>query len=485
MKIMSSIKKNLIYNILLSISQVIFPLVTFPYASRVLGPGGIGAVNFVNSITQYFILFAALGIPIYGVREIARVKGDKIKLNALFTELLLIHLVFTIGYSIVYLVLVLLFNHSVSTLGLYWVGICILMMNVFLIEWFFQGIEEFKYITVRSLLIRGVGIVLLFILVRNSGDVVMYYALTLVIFVLSAITNCVYVRKYVSLVFVNLNFKKHIRPLLYILGSTLAISVYIYLDNIILGLLSGKEAVGFYSTATKITRILISFITALGLVLVPSLSASFNENDYGRIRTLLNKSFSFVIILSVPIMVGLLLLAPVIIKIFAGPGFGPSVAVLRIIVPTTLLVGLNNIFGVQILTSMSKEKYLLFSVMAGMIISIVANFTLIPIFSQKGAAITNVLTEFAVTLFTWYYSRRFFSFSVEMKQFYYSVVASILFWPLHYLLKILITNEILSALALIALAVPLYFAIQIIIFKNKYTLEILQVIKNKFNYAGV
>jgi O-antigen/teichoic acid export membrane protein len=482
---MPSIKKNLVYNVLLSVSQVIFPIVTFPYASRVLGPRGIGEVNFVNSITQYFILFAALGIPIYGVREIARVKENKSKLNILFTELLLIHLSVTIFYSLIYFVIVLTFTHSFETIGLYWVGIGILMTNVFLIEWFFQGIEEFKFITIRSLLIRVVGIFLLFILVHNSKDVVMYYALTLIIFILSAISNFVFAKKHVKLVFANLNFRKHIKPLLYILGSTLAISAYIYLDNIILGILCGKEAVGYYSTSTKLTKILISFITALGIVLIPKLSASFKESNTERIKTLLNKSFSFVVILSIPIIVGIILLAPMIIKIFAGEAFSPSVMVLRIIAPTTLLIGLNNIFGVQMLAAMGKEKYLFISVLVGMVVSIGANFIFIPVFSQNGAALTTVLTELVVTLLTWYYARKYFSISFEIRQLIYGAGASILFLPLYYCLKLFIPNEIVSSIALVLLAVPLYFGVQIFILKNNYIIEIFRSINKKYNYARV
>lgn len=482
---MSVVKKNLVFNILLSVSQVFFPLISFPYASRILGPQGIGSVSFVDSITQYFILFSALGIPTYGVREVARVKRKQNELNKLFSELILIHLFVTIFYFIIYISIILIWAKSSHIKSLYWIGCGILILNVFLIEWFFQGIEQFKFITVRTLFIRIIVLGLLFFLVRKSNDIFLYYMLTFVTVVASVIVNFYHSRRYVRFVFVGLDFKKHFKPLLYILGSTLAISAYVLLDNIILGLLTNDEAVGFYSSSVRITKISLSLITALGLVLVPNLSASFKENDLGRIRELLNKSFAFVITLSVPIAVGLYLLAPILIRTIAGSKFEPAVMTLRIMTPITILIGLSNIFGVQILTPMQKEKYLFWSVSIGMFVSIALNFILIPFFSQNGAALTTVLTEAVVTILTWYYARKYFSIKFEFDQFYKSLISAAGFIPLYYILRILISNEIISAVILIVLSPVLYFIIQIVFLKNKYLSDIYFQLMRKIRYEGV
>ena len=174
---MSKIKKNLFYNILLSISQVIFPLITFSYAARVINPDGIGLVAFVESICRYAMLIAALGVPIYGIKEVGKYKDDKVKLSELCSELISIHFITTIFIILVYTLMIFTLDKFHQDLSFYILGIFMILSNVFVIEWYFQGIGDFKYITGRTVIIRTLTTISVFFLVTNSQDSIYFFFL--------------------------------------------------------------------------------------------------------------------------------------------------------------------------------------------------------------------------------------------------------------------------------------------------------------------
>ena len=198
---MSSIKKNFIFNAILSLSQVIFPLITFPYVARIILPTGIGTVTFIDSICRYVILFSALGIPIYGVREVAKVKNDKIKLNKIFTELICIHFII----SCIILVFFVIVIFSVSTFNeniqFYFWGLLLILSNVFMVEWYFQGIGEFKYITIRNLVLKTFLTLMIFLIVEEKEDVLIYFILLVLMSILNAVVNFVYAKQTIKLDF--------------------------------------------------------------------------------------------------------------------------------------------------------------------------------------------------------------------------------------------------------------------------------------------
>lgn len=278
---MSTIKRNFIYNALLSLSQVIFPLFTFPYVARIILPTGIGEVVFIESICKYVILFSALGIPIYGVREIAKVKTDQIKLNRLFTELVLLNVMLTVLVLGIFVVSFLCIDVFSSDINFYILGCFLILSNVFTIEWYFQGIEQFKFITIRNLLVKTILTLLIFTLVKERSDVLIYFAIIVLGSVLNAIINFKYALKIVRLDF-KLDvkgLKRHVKPLFFIFSSIAFISVYTLLDTVILGFMTNAETVGLYSAGLKVSRIPIMFVGALGLVLLPKLSEQFHNGD--------------------------------------------------------------------------------------------------------------------------------------------------------------------------------------------------------------
>jgi O-antigen/teichoic acid export membrane protein len=474
---MSSIRKNFFYNIILSVTQVIFPLITFSYVARVIEPVGIGTVSFVESVCRYAILMAALGVPVYGIREVAKLKDDKEKLSKLCSELLIIHFIATFFISLIYLVTVLSVAKLNHNLDYYLLGLLMVFSNIFIMEWYFQGIGDFKFITLRTLIVRIVTTFSVFFLVNKTNDGINFFLLTVITNIINGIINFWHAKKSLNLIF-SFNFKslkKHLLPLLFIFSSTISISIYVLLDTIMLGFLADEKAVGFYSMALKISKVPMLFVGALGLVLIPQLSSSFHQNDLENFKILILKSLNFVITFSFPVIFFVLGISNELLHAFAGERFLGAAVTLKILSVVVLLIGLSNVFGLQILTPMGKDKFLTFSVLLGTITSVSLNFILIPLYQERGAAITNIITELVVTGATLYFASKFikldFDYLFILKSLLYSIPICFFSLACNYLntdyLFILISTSVMTGI---------YFIIvQVYIIKNQIIVEL----KNK------
>jgi O-antigen/teichoic acid export membrane protein len=478
---MSTIKKNFIYNILLSVTQVLFPLITFSYVARVILPDGVGLVSFVESICRYAMLIAALGIPIYGIREVAKFKDDKIKLGNLCSELVLIHMITTIFIIIVYCLMIFMVDKFYQNLSFYLVGISMILSNVFVIEWYFQGIGDFKYITGRTVIIRTLTTVLVFFLVKNSQDSIYFFLLTILTTVLNGFINFWHAKKSLSFNFkIKLSsLKKHLKPLFYIFSTTLSISVYILLDTVMLGFLSDEKAVGFYSMAMRIGRVPMLLVGSLGAVLIPQLAFNYAQNNMQEFSRLISKSINFVITFSFPVIFLVLGVSKELIVVFAGDKFIEASHTLQITSVVVFLIGMSNIFGLQILTPMAKDKYLTYSVLVGTFISVLLNYILIPSFQANGAAVSYIVTEAVVAGMTFYFASKFISMNIDC----FFIIKTLLFCiPIYFIpmfLHYFIISNFVVLLATGVLAGIYYLGIQVYVIKNEIIIELTNKIKLK------
>lgn len=466
------LKKNLFYNILLSGSQFIFPLVTFPYASRILGPHGIGSINFIDSFTQYFLLLSVLGVPIYGVREISRVKDDVKQMNDVFNDIFFINILSAFFFSVVYLIFAFSINSLFMHLDLVLIGISIIVANVFSFEWFFQGTGNFSYITKRTLFVRLFSIIFLFIFLKEGSPPKTYYLITASVFILNGISNVFYISKFVKFSSVNISLRKHIKPLAILLSSTLAINAYVLIDNMILGFFKGESAVGFYSTAVRIVKMPLVFIGAVSAVIIPAISNARAENNLIKVKDLLRKSFSYVVLLGVPVSIGLIVCANFIIFLFAGKQFSDSIMILKILSPSILIIGLSNMFGLQVLTNFNKERMLLKAVIIAMIFSLILNIFMIHEFSFIGAAITNILTEILVTGLCYLYAKRVLDFTLNLSVFGSTLIISAFFFPIAYGIRVLHLSFVLQESLIIITCGIFYVLTSLLISKDETILEI-------------
>ncbi|MCD0486948.1 flippase [Pedobacter sp. MC2016-14] len=475
------LKKNLLYNYLLAISQFIFPLVTFPYSSRILGPEGIGSVNFIDSFTQYAILFAALGIPLYGVREISKLKDHPEKLSKTFSEIFLIHICSALLFSLIYLIAA----HFVPALknhyDLVWVGIAIVVSGVLSAEWLFQGLEQFAYVTIRTLLVRCLSVLLLFIFLKPASDPIVYYLLLASGGILNGLVNVYYLRKLVKIRFNNLDLKRHMRPLMVILGSTLAVSVYVLMDTVILGFLKGDKAVGIYATALRVVRLPLAMVAAVTAVIVPGVSRAFEQKDFEGIRLLIHKSFSLICLIGFPVAMGLYVSADFLIHLFAGDQFAEASLPLKIMSAMVLLNGMASILFLQLLAPLGKEKYLLKSYFIGMLFSISSNILLIHFYSYTGAAIGIMLTEGLTTALAYYFLTKTFKISFDRKIMLQCLIGALFFFPIAILLKHLPFNTVINELSVIVTCILFYACYISLYIKNPYVQAFKQSILIKFS----
>ncbi|KFF05225.1 flippase [Flavobacterium reichenbachii] len=465
---MSLLKKNIFYNTLLSLSQILFPLITFPYVSRILGPNGIGQVGFVDSFTQYFILFSTLGIPLYGVRELSKIRNENNKLSKLFTELILIHLLSTLIFLIIYSCSIFFLNDKGINTNLFLIGAGILLSNVFIVEWYYQSQEKFQFITKRTIFLRFIFVILLFLIVSDKTDLVKYYALFLILNILNAAFNFYFILKSdLKLVYSNLNLTKHIKPLFLLMSCTVIGSIYVLLDNVILGILSTPESVGFYTSAIKIVKIPISLIGSFGIVLIPRLSESFSTNDLESIKYYINKSLHFVLTFGIPLCFGIALTAKWTVLLISGNQFYPSIELVQYLAPIVVLISLNGIFFFQLFTPGGKEITMIIILSVSAFISVVLNLILIPKYAHLGAAITTTVTEFSVFLLSVFYSIKYFKIGINFQFFLSPFLASLLFIPIVYFTDMLLLDIVLKVIISAILCMLVYYIIMKFVFKNE------------------
>ena len=483
---MSIIKKNFLYNLLLTVSTIIFPIITFPYASRVLGPIGIGKVQFVTSFAQYFVLISALGIPVYGIREVAKRRNDLLMLKKFFTEMIFLNVVTGVIFTLIYLAVIFSVPNLSKDKDFYLIALMLITFNFSNIDWFFSGLERFKFIAVRSLVIKFLSVVLLFFIVKEQSDDVNFLWLTIGVTLANNFWNIWTARSYFhpgSLSYLDL--KIHLRPLFYIFSTVAAFSIYGFLDTIILGFLGNYEDVGYYTAASKINKITIPILISLGTVLIPRISQAFKNNDLDLVKYLAKQSFDFVILLGVPLVFGLIVLAPELIIIFSGKNFAPATLTMQIFAPVILIMGLNNVWAIQILTPAGKDKLVTKAVVIGVIVSLLSNVLLIKYFSFNGAAFANVLAEFTVMCGFIYFANTLYKQKFDFNLLFKTIAISLSFIPILILIRRYFSqnNIVVCALGVFFCGI-IYILSQIFIVKNENVIAQLAIAKNWLTGLG-
>ena len=326
-----TIKRNFVYNLLLQISAVLFPIITAPYIARVLDPDGVGIVNFVNTYASYFALFAVLGIPTYGIREIAKRQGNLKEMERFLSQMISIELVSTFVISLLFIGSVLWIDQLKENALLFLLAGISLYMTPFKIEWFFKGQEKFGYITFRSLVIRTVSILLLFVFVRTKHDLVNYVLLSLFSTIANEFWNYLKVLKLGIRPYITFKgCKTHLKAVLVLLGSSVAISIYVMLDTLMLGFLADYSEVGYYNSAIHLVKAVLPLATALSAVALPRVASFMQSNDMESVNALMQKSLNIVSFLVFPMTMGIILVAPTFVPLFFGSQFEGAILPMQV-----------------------------------------------------------------------------------------------------------------------------------------------------------
>lgn len=389
---------------------MLFPLITFPYVCRVIEADGIGQINFFQSIISYISLFTCLGIPMYAIREIARDRSDVVQMNRTAMEILLLHSMLTlVGYAIV-AILCLTVPQIQVNIPLFLILSLTIFFTAIGCEWFYQGIEDFKYITIRGLIIKTVSVVLLFIFVKSKTDL-LYYGCYTVFGVLGGnIFNFFRLRKYIhreNIIFSELHIKRHVKPVLKVFSFSVVTSIYLQLNTVLLGFLKNALAVGYFAAATKVMQMLLKMSACLGSVMMPRASHLIAENKEAEFNRLIQKSYDFTLAIALPMTIGLIFCAPSLITALCGVKFEHSILPSQIIAPIILMVAISNIFGIQVLFPKGKINIVTLCCGIGAVADLMLNLCLIPLFSYIGTSIAYLGAEVATTVSMYFIGRRY------------------------------------------------------------------------------
>ena len=326
---MKSLAKNSIYNAVYQVLNIVFPLISSIYVSRIIFADGVGRVTYAQNVVSYFTTVAALGIPTVGVRVIAIARDNRQRLDKAFSEMIVLNTLST-SLAVAAYVVVLFVNPELrSDIFLYAATGIVLVFHYISIDWLFQGLEEYSYIVIRNIVVKILSLMALFLFVKNREDYLKYALILSLATCSNYLFNAIHSRKYVSLVFKHLDLKQHIKPILLISGSLFLASIYGKLDITMLGTMIGTESVGYYSYAHRIIQIGISFCTAVTAAFFPRLSYYF-QHDSEKFRSLILRGIQITAFLSFPVATGMFILAPEIVELLYGPMFLPAIGVLRI-----------------------------------------------------------------------------------------------------------------------------------------------------------
>lgn len=397
MKQTKSLKYNFLMNIILTMSSFIFPLITFPYVSRILLPEGIGKISFATSVVSYFSLFAQLGIPTYGIRVCAKVRDNREKLTHTVQELLIINVVMSVIAYAALIGSILLIPRLKQEKTLLAIISFTLFFNAIGMEWLYKALEQYTYITIRSIIFKFIALLAMFILIHQQSDYVIYGGISIFASSASNIFNFIHSRKYVSLKPIgNYRIKKHLKKIMVFFAMSCATTIYTNLDTVMLGFMTSNIDVGYYNAAIKIKTILVSVVTSLGVVLLPRASYYVEHNMKEEFYRITKKAINFVFIVSIPMMIYFELYAKQGIFFLSGAAYEGAILPMQIIMPTILLIGLTNIMGIQMLVPLGREQTVLYSEIAGCIMDVILNLLLIPKMSSAGAAVGTLIAECAV-----------------------------------------------------------------------------------------
>lgn len=401
-----SLKMNFIMNVLLTVASFIFPVVTFPYVSRVLGPDGTGKVAFATSVISYFAMFAQLGIPTYGIRACAKVRDDREQLVRVIHEVLLINFLMSILVYIALGISLAVVPRLRQDKPLMIIISLTIVLNAMGAEWLYKAMEEYSYIAIRSIAFKAIALAAMFLLVREKQDYVIYGGITILASSASNILNFGRILRRGGLRPVGgYNPGRHIKAIMIFFAMSCATTIYTNLDTVMLGFMKSDEEVGYYSAAVKIRMLLTGVVTSLGTVLLPRASYYIEQGKKKEFLAISHKAIHFVLLMAFPLTLFFMLYAREGVMLLSGQKYLPAVLPMQVIMPTLLLIGMTNIMGIQMLIPLGGEKYVLYSEIAGAAADLALNALLIPSMASTGAAIGTLAAETLVWMVQYFVLR--------------------------------------------------------------------------------
>lgn len=475
-----SIKVNSILNVIKTISSIIFPLFTFPYVSRVLQPENVGKVNFGSSFVSYFTLIASLGITTYAIRECSAVRGDKKKLGEKASQIFSINVCTTIVAYVLLGLSLIFFRKLDSYRTLIIIQSTAILFTTWGADWLNSAMEDFKFITIRSIGFQFISLILMFILVHQPNDYYKYAAITVLSSCGANITNIIYRRKYCTVRFTkDMHWQEHFTPILLLFVMILAQTIFNSSDITMLGLMKGDYEVGIYSTAHKIEGIIAQVVSSLAWVVMPRMSAYFAEGNYEKINALLRKVFNILVFIGVPAIAGSIVLSNEIVLIVGGVSYLASALPLDILMMSfgfSLLGG--SFLGNMVLLPSKNEKTYMYICCVATVINVVLNLILIRLWGAVAAAGTTAFCSFLMMLMMVATRDKRIRLDYIFKDLLAPVIGAISIYVFCKQILAFFTNLGLRVGVCVCGSVIIYVLVEFVL-KNQIVFEILNVLRNK------
>ncbi len=463
-----SIKKNYIYNLAYQILLVLTPLITTPYVSRILGADGVGTMSYAESIVSYFVLFATLGISIFGQREISYVQDDKEKRSAIFWETKALQVITSTVALACYLVLAM---HQENTL-LYLVFSFRIMEILVDVVWLMQGMEEFGIVVARNFIFKAIGVLYIFLQVKTKDDLIKYvFGYSFFLF-LSSLSLWIYVPRFVGRPKLrDIRPFRNIKVVLSLFVPTIAIQVYTVLDKTMIGFIT-RDAFenGYYEQAIKISKLVMMVVTALGTVMIPRIGYHFGRGETEKVEYYMYRGYRFVWFLGIPLCFGLIGTAPNFVPWFFGDGFLKVVPLLRILSFLILAIGISNVTGMQYLVPTKREHLLTLTVIIGAVVNFLCNLVLIYFFQSMGAAVASLTAETTISLVQIFLVRKELSFVKIMKSSLTYLVAGGVMLACLCFMNMKLSPSVLHTGIMIAAGGSLYF-LTLLVMRDTFFME--------------
>ena len=470
-----SIRKNMISSFTLAISNFIFPIITFPYITRIISNDSIGKVFFVDACTQYFITFASFGIPAYAVREIAKIKNLPRQYSQLVSELLIIQVTLSILFSLLFISIPIwsssLHNHK----DLIRISCITIISTSFMMDWFYQAMEKYTFITIRSVVVRILGVILILLFVKTSDDYLIYYSIPAVITLINTGINFGrYLARHHVASKENLKPLRHIKPLLILFAINVSVSVYTVLDTIILGMLTDPVSVSFYSVPLRLVKMVWAVAASLGIVFVPRIASFYKASSFDLINLTLSKSFSIISLVTLPFALFCILLPREILFTVAGDKYIEAYQAVQILALLPFIIGVCNVMGTQFLIPSGNERRILQATVIGLSVSLLLNFFMIPLWGYIGTSMACLASELVVCLYIFFYAQKIITLSIDYNILFLIFISALPVILLKHILASHFTNQSLLLISgLIYLAT--FVLLQIIYFKNAFLFSIMKI----------
>lgn len=475
-----SLINNVIFNFIYTSLNLFYPLIIAPYVSRTLGASNLGKVNFASAIVNWFILFAVFGSATYGMREIAKVRDNKDQLNKVFSEILTINVITSSIATILYVIFIFNVDQIKVELPLFLIMSFSIILNMLSIDWFFQGIEEYRYITIRNAIIKLVSLLFIYLFVQERGHYLIYGLISVLGTSLNGVLNFAYSRKFINLQFKNINPFRHLKNLTVFFIHTLIVNLYTNFDQVLLGFLTDTKSVAFLNRSKAIISVSISFATAISNATL-SRSTYYNQNDKNKFKTLLELVPNYILWITIPITIGCICLSPNIMYLLGGYEFLEASKLLQIMAVSIIFIPLATYFQNQVIIATGHERIGLYCSIISSIVSLSLNFVLIPILGFMGAGIVRLISEFISVSLRYFISKYRLGFQeiklVNKSSLSY-VIGAILMGIIVLFVNSIINGYLISFTISMFVGALIYIFFLLII-KEKYTMLIYYKINEK------